>query len=411
MTTHGGCRAYISNECTFGVLQPIYLPPHAVSIPRTEVPMEAIIGVQIKSKSTPLQRDYSCRKYHHSLPSLPNLSLFYFLLWFNWNAPPVRWWGGRLLIKNLQKFKNIAAELRTIGFCDVVDSELSIRRLGLTPNDSEFSFHLSPIVPPKYSKESIDSGCQHEAIVDDTNRIEHCDSDTTRIIIDDLTCQNINGRNYRRHDLTVNASSSSTLSDISGSNRTLESDANPLSEAKKYHSAKRRQRKESLIGRSRSFQEQDVKPAVRNSRFFIRRHEPPEHQVHLNLTNDETVSHHNIEITVEDMDPDDGADETQRPHPVQKIAPRTNRPIDSTSLDSYEIKYERSKLRSGHLFGRLMRRMRKISHGWRKSGCKIRGRGEYTCSATGCGNTANALKTNTSHISRRLTKFVVTKKT
>lgn len=63
MTTHGGCRAYISSDCTFGVLQPIYLPPHAVSIPRTEVPMEAIIGVQIKSKSTPLQRDYSCRKY------------------------------------------------------------------------------------------------------------------------------------------------------------------------------------------------------------------------------------------------------------------------------------------------------------------------------------------------------------
>lgn len=62
MTTHGGCRTYISNECTFGILQPIYLPPHAVSIPRTEVPMEAIIGVQIKSKSTPLQRDYSCRK-------------------------------------------------------------------------------------------------------------------------------------------------------------------------------------------------------------------------------------------------------------------------------------------------------------------------------------------------------------
>ncbi|XP_037051988.1 diacylglycerol kinase theta isoform X6 [Bradysia coprophila] len=60
MTTHGGCRAYITNECTFGVLQPIYLPPHAVSIPRTEVPMEAIIGVQIKAKSTPLQRDYSC---------------------------------------------------------------------------------------------------------------------------------------------------------------------------------------------------------------------------------------------------------------------------------------------------------------------------------------------------------------
>lgn len=67
MTTHGGCRNCIPSECTFGVLQPIYLPPHAVSIPRTEVPMEAIIGVQIKSRSTPLQRDYSCRKFFFQL--------------------------------------------------------------------------------------------------------------------------------------------------------------------------------------------------------------------------------------------------------------------------------------------------------------------------------------------------------
>ncbi|CAO1437458.1 unnamed protein product [Diamesa tonsa] len=60
-TTHGGCRVYVPMECTFGMLQPIYLPPHAVSIPRTEVPMEAIIGVQVRNKGTPLQRDYSCR--------------------------------------------------------------------------------------------------------------------------------------------------------------------------------------------------------------------------------------------------------------------------------------------------------------------------------------------------------------
>ncbi|XP_055618350.1 diacylglycerol kinase theta isoform X2 [Toxorhynchites rutilus septentrionalis] len=60
-TTHGGCRNNISSECTFGTLQPIYLPPHAVSIPRTEVPMEAIIGVQNKNRGTPgMQRDYSC---------------------------------------------------------------------------------------------------------------------------------------------------------------------------------------------------------------------------------------------------------------------------------------------------------------------------------------------------------------
>ncbi|XP_017469905.1 PREDICTED: diacylglycerol kinase theta isoform X2 [Rhagoletis zephyria] len=59
MTTHGGCRMYLSTECNFGVLQPIYLSPHSVSIPRTEVPIEAIIGVQVKSK-TALVRDYSC---------------------------------------------------------------------------------------------------------------------------------------------------------------------------------------------------------------------------------------------------------------------------------------------------------------------------------------------------------------
>lgn len=63
LTTHSACRTYVTFECLFGMLQAIYLPPHAVSIPRTEVPMEAIIGVQVKLKSTPLQRDYSCRKY------------------------------------------------------------------------------------------------------------------------------------------------------------------------------------------------------------------------------------------------------------------------------------------------------------------------------------------------------------
>ncbi|XP_060523914.1 diacylglycerol kinase theta [Cylas formicarius] len=52
MTCHAVCHVNINNECTFGLLEPIYLPPHAVSIPRTEVPMEAIIGVQIRRKDT-----------------------------------------------------------------------------------------------------------------------------------------------------------------------------------------------------------------------------------------------------------------------------------------------------------------------------------------------------------------------
>lgn len=42
------------------MLQPIFLPPAAVSIPRTEVPMEAIIGVHVRPP--PSQRDFGCRK-------------------------------------------------------------------------------------------------------------------------------------------------------------------------------------------------------------------------------------------------------------------------------------------------------------------------------------------------------------
>ncbi|XP_011504566.1 PREDICTED: diacylglycerol kinase theta [Ceratosolen solmsi marchali] len=50
ITSHAVCYKEIPEECTFGILEPIYLPPHAVSIPRTEVPMEAIIGVQVRRK-------------------------------------------------------------------------------------------------------------------------------------------------------------------------------------------------------------------------------------------------------------------------------------------------------------------------------------------------------------------------
>ncbi|XP_041968678.1 diacylglycerol kinase theta isoform X3 [Aricia agestis] len=57
-TCHAGCRALIPDECNFGALQPIFLPPSAVSIPRTEVPMEAIIGVHVRPP--PSQRDFGC---------------------------------------------------------------------------------------------------------------------------------------------------------------------------------------------------------------------------------------------------------------------------------------------------------------------------------------------------------------
>ncbi|XP_015176651.1 PREDICTED: diacylglycerol kinase theta isoform X5 [Polistes dominula] len=58
VTSHAFCYKSIPTECTFGNLESIYLPPHAVSIPRTEVPMEAIIGVQVRRKEV-LAREYS----------------------------------------------------------------------------------------------------------------------------------------------------------------------------------------------------------------------------------------------------------------------------------------------------------------------------------------------------------------
>ncbi|XP_054266246.1 diacylglycerol kinase theta-like isoform X2 [Macrosteles quadrilineatus] len=59
ITSHAGCHKSINSECRFGNLEPIYLPPHAVSIPRTEVPMEAIIGVQVRRKETMSPRSIS----------------------------------------------------------------------------------------------------------------------------------------------------------------------------------------------------------------------------------------------------------------------------------------------------------------------------------------------------------------
>lgn len=54
---HAGCKKSISEECNFGLLEKIYLPPHAVSVPRTEMPIESLIGVQMSRKDT-MSRKY-----------------------------------------------------------------------------------------------------------------------------------------------------------------------------------------------------------------------------------------------------------------------------------------------------------------------------------------------------------------
>jgi len=46
ITVHASCLKHAPRECNLGSLQLIMLPPYCVSIPRTDVPMETIIGVQ-----------------------------------------------------------------------------------------------------------------------------------------------------------------------------------------------------------------------------------------------------------------------------------------------------------------------------------------------------------------------------
>lgn len=137
-TSHGGCRHFVSQECTFGMLQPIYLPPHAVSIPRTEVTMEAIIGVQVKNKGAPMTREYSCRKcqrisqhfisLHFSLfTTLSLIFSIYFLLFLF--SQIISFIFGVVKYLSLTFFsvrKQIinTAELRTINLCD---SDLSLQ--------------------------------------------------------------------------------------------------------------------------------------------------------------------------------------------------------------------------------------------------------------------------------------------
>ncbi|XP_067619808.1 uncharacterized protein [Eurosta solidaginis] len=139
MTTHGGCRMYLPTECTFGVLQPIYLPPHSVSIPRTEVPIEAIIGVQVKSKTT-LVRDYSCQ----------NLSTIHCFVGTNFEKSMSA--NECVAVEEIDDSKNNTPELslREILFIERQRREISKHNflLSSSPRSITPSF-ISPDVTPK----------------------------------------------------------------------------------------------------------------------------------------------------------------------------------------------------------------------------------------------------------------------
>lgn len=271
------------------------------------------------------------------------------------------------------------AELRTIGLSDgTSDSENSIRHLELTPNTSENSFRLSPhahceSTASKHSNQSSDSGCQNE-----THNGEHIQNDTWQhcdLNILDITRLNCNNRKMDTLDLTVNyrksSSDASTLSDASscGTNRsgTSSGEQKKRKDSPKYHSVIRnRLRKDNSVSRSKSFQEQDVrKPS--NARFYCLRRNPDTDFDEFQLS--KTISHHNIEIFIEDTDAnEEPINHSPIPQRCRKITPNER----STS----DISFNRHKIRSGHVLSRIFRRMQKFSMGWRKTKNKTRTRGE-----------------------------------
>lgn len=249
---------------------------------------------------------------------------------------------------------------------------MSIRHLDLTPNTSESSFRLTPNSQlKKQSKDSIDSGCQNEAIQ------SNCENDRNGCYCD-LNTYN-NNRDVRKKDtldLTVNnrKSSSSTLSDASscGTNNDR-----IKRESQKYHSiARNRQRKDALVARSKSFQEQDIK-LPSNARFNILRRQNRTKNNFDQQMIDEIISHHNIEITIEDMDADQPNKQTRINNdraPNRESSKFVQN--ECSSVNSSELNYDRGKIRSGHILGRIFRRMRKLSMTWRKSKNKSKTRGE-----------------------------------
>lgn len=261
--------------------------------------------------------------------------------------------------------------------CDATtDSELSIRQLELTPNTSENSFRLnSSNTMQKYSKESIDSGCQNETqngetIQTNENAWQHCD-----LKIVDITKHIRNTRKMDTLDLMVNCrkSSSSTFSDASscGTNRSTSTEQRKRSDSPKYHSTiKSRLRKDATVLRSKSFQEQDIR---KSSKFYISQ-QMPQNDFRDDYKLNKTISHHTIEITIEDTD----AKDEPINHRVKLRPSKELKHTECSSLNSSDFHYkQRHRIRSGHILGRIFRRMRKFSMAWRKSKNKSRTRGEF----------------------------------
>lgn len=214
----------------------------------------------------------------------------------------------------------LLAELRTIGLCDATDSELSIRHLAYTSPDTRDWF-LSPYERRRPRRKILTN--DESLLLEPPNR---------DIVLDKIV--------YKIRVTNLDANSHQHWSE----------NIFRKNERQKYHSAINRFKSDS-VARSKSFQEQGVKPFLRNSRFFVNRHN------HFSDYSIDTMSQ-NIEITIQDVD--------GSPVDIKR---------DASSSNCSTFKCSQERVKSGHILGRILRRMRKISLGWRKSRCKIR-RGE-----------------------------------
>ncbi|PAA64773.1 hypothetical protein BOX15_Mlig034123g1 [Macrostomum lignano] len=59
LTAHAGCYRAVPLDCNFGILGEILLPPSAVTLPRTDIPLDKIFGLQRRNTSRTISEDWS----------------------------------------------------------------------------------------------------------------------------------------------------------------------------------------------------------------------------------------------------------------------------------------------------------------------------------------------------------------
>ncbi|PAA62561.1 hypothetical protein BOX15_Mlig019125g1 [Macrostomum lignano] len=59
LTAHAGCHRALPAECSFGILGEIVLRPSAVTLPRTDIPLDKIYGLQRRNTSRTISEDWS----------------------------------------------------------------------------------------------------------------------------------------------------------------------------------------------------------------------------------------------------------------------------------------------------------------------------------------------------------------